>query len=108
MSEQYSTLPSQNEPSSKPNFLQRSYSNTVTRVQDGVSYIRGEITEMYNHSTYYLEQMALPVNNFLKDFTQIDSEFSQETSKDPTHFMALDGKLIPVEQILSRNMEENY
>src|SRR5687768_13854325 len=109
MSEQYSTVPQKSpDKVSLQDFIKISYSNALNRVQDGVSYIRDEITEMYQHSGYYIDQMVLPVNNFLKDLTQIDSELSQETGKESTHFLSLDGQLVPAEQVLNRPMEENY
>lgn len=96
-------------------FLKQSYNQAkkqietgIHRVQDGVTYLKEEISEMYSHSGYYFSQMALPVNNFLKDFSQIDTELSQEISKDAMQFMTLDGKLVPIDQVLSRPMEENY
>lgn len=109
MSEQYSTLPQKNSDKvSLQDFIKNSYSNALNRVQDGVTYIRDEISEMYQHSGYYMNQMVLPVNNFLKDLTQIDTELSQETGNQSTHFLSLDGQLIPAEQVLNRPMEENY
>lgn len=108
MSEQHTVPPQTPDMVSFQDFLKSSYSNAVHRVQDGVSYIRNELYEMYSQTGYYLDQMSLPVNNFLKDFTQIDSELSRETGKQSDHFIALEGQLIPVEQVLNRPMEENY
>ena len=108
MSEQH-TVPTQPEEKvSFQDFLKKSYSNAVNRVQGGVTYIKDELYEMYSQSGYYLEQMALPVNNFLKDFTQIESELSQEKIKENSHFLLLDGKLVSADQILNKPMEENY
>ena len=52
--------------------------------------------------------MALPVNNFLKDITQIEAEFQQELIKESGQFICMEGKMIPVEEVLSQPMEENY
>jgi hypothetical protein len=107
MSEQHTVPQQSTEKISLQDFLKSSVSNAVHRVQDGVSYIKNELYEMYSQSGYYLDQMALPVNNFLKDFSQIDTELSQE-SKQSGHFLTLDGQMVPVEQVLNRPMEENY
>jgi len=50
----------------------------------------------------------LPVNNFLKDMKQIDSELKQEVSKESTELVFLDGRMVTVDQALSLPMEENY
>lgn len=63
---------------------------------------------MFNHAGNYVNSMALPINNYLKDFNQIDAELSQEINKESTHYMTLDGQVVPVEQVLNRPMEENY
>ena len=107
MSEQH-TVPQPGEKISLQDFLKKSYSSAVHRVQDGVSYIKDELYEMYSQTGYYLDQMALPVNNFLKDFTQIETELSAEINNPGHHFLAMDGKLVPAEQVLNRPMEENY
>jgi hypothetical protein len=71
---------------------------------DAISLFKTEIGRM----NYYLHRMRLPVNNFLKDHTQIETELIAEKTKDPGQFMLLDGQLVPVDQVLSRPMEENY
>ncbi len=62
---------------------------------------------MYENTGHYLHRMAMPVNNFLKDLSQIEKELTSEINKG-TQFMNLDGQLIPVEQVLKLDMEENY
>ncbi len=96
-------------------FLKDSYSHakkqlegSVTFLQDGVFFIKEEISNIYDKTGQYLNKMVLPVNNFLKDLTQIDSELQQEVSKESAHLMYLDGHMVPVEQALARPMEENY
>lgn len=96
-------------------FLQQSYDQAkkqieggVSFIQDGVTYFKDEITALYDKTGHYLNKMVLPVNNFLKDLTQIDSELQQEISKDCQQLMSLNGQMVPVEQVLSQPMEENY
>lgn len=78
-------------------FLKQSYSQAKSYIKDGAGRTRD-----------YLNRMSLPVNNFLKDLSQIETELIEENSKSPTQCMILDGQLIPVEQVLLRQMEENY
>jgi hypothetical protein len=96
-------------------FLKQSYDHAkkgieggVNLIQDGVSFIKEEFHSFYNTTGQYLNKMVLPVNNFLKDLSQIENEFQQEVSKEATQLMSLNGVMVPVEQVLARPMEENY
>lgn len=97
-------------------FLSESYANAmkqldegVHRIQDGFNAFRFEVSAMYGKTGEYLNRMASPVNNFLKDLSQIDNEMLAEFSKATTQpMMSLDGQLVPVEQVLNQPMEENY
>lgn len=97
-------------------FLSESYSHAKKHLDDGVHFIqegfnafRYEVSAMAGKTGEYLSRMASPVNNFLKDLTQIDNEMLAEFSKATTQpMMSLDGQLVPVEQVLKQPMEENY
>ena len=96
-------------------FLDKSYTQArkqldegVHRIQDGISTIRDEFSAIYEKTGEYLHRMATPVNNFLKDLSQIDKEILAECAKNPQHMMSLDGQLVPAEQVLKLPMEENY
>ena len=89
-------------------FIKESYNQAKKQVESSVSFIKEEFSFMYDKTTNCLNRMALPVNNFLKDLTQIESEFHQELSKESGQFMCLHGKVISVDEILSQPMEENY
>src|SRR5688572_13739825 len=96
-------------------FLKQSYDQAkkgleggVNLIQDGVSFIKDEFNSLYDKTGVYLNKMVLPVNNFLKDLGQIESEFQQEVSKESPQLMSLNGVMVPVEQVLNRPMEENY
>jgi len=78
-------------------FLKQSYNQARSYIQDGAGRTRD-----------LLNRMSLPVNNFLKDLSQIETELHAENSKSSTQFMMMDGQLVPIEQVLSRPMEENY
>ena len=96
-------------------FLRQSYNQVkkhweegVTFIQDGASFFKDEFSAIYNKTGNYIDRMMLPVNNFLKDINQIDSELKQEISKDSTELVFLDGRMVTVDQALSLPMEENY
>jgi hypothetical protein len=97
-------------------FLKSSYNQAkkgleggVNFIQDGVSFIKDEFSAIYDKTGQYLNKMVLPVNNFLKDLTQIEAELLQEVSKESQQYICLNGEMVPVEQVLSSHiMEENY
>jgi len=75
-----------------------------------VTVIKEEFLEIYDKAGTYLNKMVLPVNNFLKDFTQIDAEFQGELRKEiqPVTTPTSSANIVPIEQALSGFMEENY
>ena len=89
-------------------FIKESYKQAKKQVGNSVSFIKEEFSFIYDKTSICLNRMALPVNNFLKDLTQIESEFQQELNKESGQFMYLQGKIVPVEEVLSQPMEENY
>ena len=96
-------------------FLKQSYEGAmqqtalgVTLIQDGASFIKEEFSVFYHETGILLCNMALPVNNFLKDLAQIENELLQEISKDSPHYVIMNKEMIPVEIVLSKMMEENY
>ena len=96
-------------------FLSESYTHAKKQIgegmhmlQDGMSFIKDEFSAIYDKTGHYLNRMALPVNNFLKDLSQIEQELLHEVSKESQQLISMDGRLVPVEQVLSQPMEENY
>lgn len=73
-----------------------------------MSFIKEEFSTFYDNTEQYLNNMVLPVNNFLKDLTQIETELLQEVSRESTEIIFLNGKMVSVDQALSGPMEENY
>ena len=103
MSTQYlATANSTSDSISLHNFLKDNYkeSKQVT----GFVTFRHELTGKYDS----YEMMKLPVNNFLKDFTDIDNEFHFEVNRTSEPGSAPYGNVIPIEQALRGPMEENY
>lgn len=89
-------------------FMRDSFNEAKKQFGDGVSFIKEEFSFMYERTNTCLNRMALPVNNFLKDLTQIESEFQQELYKESGQFICMHGKMVHVDEALCQPMEENY
>ncbi len=87
--------------------LKESYSQAKTHIQGGFSFFRTEVQEMYNQAETCVNNMILPVNNFLKDLTQIDTDFQKESINDQAQCKSM-GNIVPIEVALLSPMEENY
>lgn len=90
-------------------FLKDSYTSAKDQITHSISAFREELTGFYNKAGNCISDMTSPVNNFLKDFTQIDTELNYELSKvnvqdDHSPF----SNFVPIEQALHSPMEENY
>ena len=89
-------------------FLRQSYNQGISFIQDGVSFFKEEFSAIYDKTGEYIDRMLLPVNNFLKDRVQIDSELKQEISKESPELMYMNGKIVTIDHALSQSLEENY
>ncbi|OSZ80598.1 hypothetical protein CAP36_04925 [Chitinophagaceae bacterium IBVUCB2] len=90
-------------------FLNDSYQQAKQHIQEGVSFLKTELFSIHDKSTCYINRMMMPVNNFLKDITEIESELQQELTKDASHCLCIDGQMVPAEVVLiTQPMEENY
>jgi hypothetical protein len=83
-------------------FLKYSYESAKKNIQDTTSFFKEEFTFFYDKTGTYVNRMLLPVNNFLKDLTQIDSELNEEINKEQKEF------IVPLEKAVKSPMEENY
>ena len=59
-------------------FLRESYDTAKKQWDDGVSFFKDEFSTLRNRTGTYLNRIVLPVNNFLKEVDQIDSELKTE------------------------------
>jgi hypothetical protein len=89
--------------------IKQSYKQAKKQVQDGMSFIKEEISSLYDKTTNCLNRMALPVNNFLKDISQIEAEFRRELKiiGDPDN-RSSDGIVHISIASATGSMEENY
>jgi len=89
-------------------FIKQSYSQAKKQVQDGMSFIKEEFSYLYDKTTTCLNRMTLPVNNFLKDITQIDAEFRRELNITETDTKSTP-EIVPISiAVATGTMEENY
>src|SRR5687767_11972193 len=79
-------------------FLKDSYSNAKKNIQDGMNFFKDEFSAFYNKTGTYINQMMLPVNNFVKDISEIETELLQEKSNDPA--ASGHGHLVPIEEAM--------
>ena len=87
-------------------YLRQSYTEVSQQVQDGLSFLKEEFRDMYKQVGACVTNMISPVNNFLKDPTQIEADFLQEAAELPG--MPLSSNIVPIEIALQSPMEENY
>ena len=59
------------------NFLKDSYSNAKKQLQGGINAFKDELREIRNTAEACFDFFALPINNYLKDISQIDNDFQQ-------------------------------
>lgn len=89
--------------------IRQSYSQAKKHLQDGITVIKDEFIGIYDRANSYFNIIAHPVNNFLKDLTQIDAEFMYELNKESIQFTAVaQTNIVPIEQAMKGKMEENY
>lgn len=90
------------------NYLKNTFSETRNDINEGFILFRGGITDKLNKTGSYIKNdLVLPVNNFIKDITQIDKEFEEECMKNGEYCICLDGKMVPADEVLTMSMEEN-
>jgi hypothetical protein len=89
------------------NVMHDGFNVGMNAIQDSMTVIKDEFLDAYDKTASCINRMMLPVNNFIKDFTQIDTEFQAELSKDAT-FRTPRPNIVPIEIALNGYMEENY
>jgi len=72
------------------------------------SYFKEELSPPVGPSHAPGNNFTRPVNNFLKDPTEIEKELVEEIAKTKEFCICMNGRYVPVSEILSMPMEENY
>jgi hypothetical protein len=90
-------------------YFKNTVSETKKEIGEGVSQFKEGITDKLNKAGSYIKNdLALPVNNFIKDVSQIENEFEAERRNNAEYCMCIDGIMVPAEEVLKMPMEENY
>jgi hypothetical protein len=89
------------------NFLMGSYTEVKKQVESGTSFLKEEFSAFSYETGQCINRMLLPVNNFIKGKEEIDKELLKEMSIASPDYLAMDGKMVPVEKVLAGPMEEN-
>lgn len=89
-------------------YIKSTFSETKREISEGLSSFKDGLSDTIHKTGNYINNLVLPVNNFLKDLTQIEKEFEEEKTRNETYCICLDGQMIPAEQVLNLAMEENY
>ena len=85
-------------------FLRQSYDTAKKQWADGVSFFKDEFSTLRSRTGTYLNRIVLPVNNFLKEVDQIDSDIQKEKTNSRNM-----PSIIPVEIAAAISSgEENY
>jgi len=87
-------------------FLRQSYDTAKKNIEDGASFLKDELNTLYDKTSECLNRMALPVNNFLKDHIEIESELQRHETDGAGNYST--SNIVPIEVALLSPMEENY
>lgn len=78
-------------------------------IQSGISFLKEGLSEAIDKTGECISQHIVnPVNNFLKDFTQMDREFKQVQETENEFRLCINGQYLTASDILQMPMEENY
>src|SRR5688572_29048141 len=70
----------------------------VTVIQESITVIKDEFLGIYDKAATIVNKMALPVNNFIKDLTQIDAEFQAELGGKTVSISTSGCQIVPIEE----------
>ena len=73
-----------------------------------INHSKNGLRQLSEQAGNYFEQMARPVNNFLKDLAEIEREFRREIDSDVRVYATGVGRIIPIEEAIKGCGEENY
>ncbi len=94
--------------SAAQSYLKNTLCETTKEIRGGLSFFKEGVTGRLHKTGACINAFALPINNFIKDFAQIDKEFVEERLKNAEYCICLDGKMVPASEVAKMPMEENY
>jgi hypothetical protein len=89
-------------------FVKKSMKEKRQVIAEGLSNFKEGLVDAFTDGQSYVNLLSLPVNNFLKDISQMDRDFEEELKKNSDYCICLNGKMIPANEVLTMPMEENY
>ncbi|MFT3980677.1 MAG: hypothetical protein QM687_09435 [Ferruginibacter sp.] len=89
---------------SLPTTLQPLQDNIIS----GISLFKGRLSYAGEKTVDCITQVVLPINNFLKDIQQIETEFDLSGKMVHDFTLCMDGRMVPASEVLKWDMEENY
>lgn len=90
------------------NYFKSTFTETKREISEGLSSFKDGLSDTISKTGSYINNLVLPVNNFLKDLTQIEKEFEEEKTRNDSYCICLNGQMVPAEEVLNLPMEENY
>ena len=79
-----------------------------TNIQCGLTLLREGLNNAIDKTGDCIGHMVAPVNNFLKDFSQMEQEFKRVQETEQEFRICLNGKYVAANDVLQMPMEENY
>ncbi|MES2849825.1 MAG: hypothetical protein V4685_12265 [Bacteroidota bacterium] len=90
-------------------YFKNTLSETKKEISEGFTSFKEGISDKLNKTGAYIKNdLVLPVNNFIKDVTQIEKEFEAERRNNGEYCICIEGKMVPADEVLKMPMEENY
>ncbi len=90
-------------------YFKNTLSETRKEISDGFTLFKDGISDKLNKTGAYIKNdLVLPVNNYLKDISEIEKEFEAERNNNAEYCICMEGKMVPAEEVLKMPMEENY
>ena len=89
-------------------FLKHTYNDQKEKLSECVDIFKDGLTEAFNVTSSCVNSVLLPINNFIKDLTQMEEEFRQEHLKNEEQYICLEGQMISRAEVVTLPMEENY
>lgn len=89
-------------------FLRASYEQAKQHLHDGVTFFKEEFSTLKERTVRNFNRMQLPLNNFLKDNSRIITELKHERKKETEERVLLEGRMVPLKEVLDKPGEENY
>jgi hypothetical protein len=89
-------------------YIKNTFTETRREISESLFSFKDGLSDTMHKTGSYINNLVLPVNNFLKDLTQIEKEFAEENTRNEVFCICLDGQMVPAEEVLNLPMEENY